>query len=862
MRRRIFAPAFALTLLLIWMPSAITHSAASTGSAGSTSPAGSAPDLVGQWNFDEGSGTTAADSSGGGHPLTLQGGASWTTGVEGSALAVTPQQAAVSAAPVIDTSKSFTVSAWVNLANTNGYQTFVSEDGTQVAGFYLQLRADTGRFAFTRLAYDSTAAYGNIAGSTIVPQPGVWYQLAGVYDATAQTMSLYVDGELQQTIHALAPWSATGPFAVGRGFFGGNPTDWVSGAIDDVRAYDGALSAQNIRALAGTGSITVHEDQTGPAINSTQLGAFLEEINHSGDGGVYAELVRNRDLKESTSSPVYYSAVQTGGASAAIALDSSQPLNAANPVSLKLSVGSLPSGGRAGIANDGYFGIPVTPATTYHLSFYAKADASFTGPLTGSLENSTGQVWATATIPAVTTSWAKYTATLTTAKNIPSTLDNRLVISTSSTATAGSSVWFTFVSLFPPTYDDTPNGLRVDLMQKIAALHPGYFRIPGGNYLEGDTISTYFNWENTIGPVEDRPGHDNTAWGYWSQDGMGLLEYLEMAEEVGAQPILAVFAGYTLNGAVVPQSQLAPYVQDALDEIQYAIGPTTSTYGAMRAADGHPAPFDLHYVEVGNEDFFDTSGSYNAYRFPMFYDAIKAAYPQLKIIATTAVTSRTPDVIDDHYYSNDPDVIAGDAHTYDTTSRTGPKHIVGEYAVTQGSPTGTLAGALGEAAFLTGIERNADVVIGASYAPLLVNVSAQSWSTNLIGYNGLISYGSPSYYAQKMFGDSLGDQVAPSRIVGGNGNLWTVATTKSGGTTYLTVVNRGTSPSTVNVDIAGISAVSGGTSTVLTGDPAAMNSIAHPTAITPTTQKVGASGATFQHTFPASSLTVLALTTS
>jgi len=852
MRRRIFAPALALLLLLFAAPAAT----AQHGAAPSTAS------LAGYWKFDEGTGGTAADSSGGGHPLTLQGGASWTTGVVGpSALAVSPQQAAVSSGPVIDTSKSFTVSAWVDLANTSGYQTFVSEDGTQVSGFYLQKRADTGRFAFTRLAYDATAAYGAIASSTIVPQPGVWYQLTGVYDAAAQTISLYVDGELQQATHAVAPWSATGPLAVGRGFFGGNPTDWVSGSIDDVRAYSGALPAPAISALAGTGSITVHENQAGPAINSTQLGAFLEEINHSGDGGIYPELVRNRDLKESSSSPVYWSAVQDNGASAAISLDTSQPFNTANPMSLKLSVTSLPAGGRAGISNDGYFGIPVTPATTYHLSFHAKADAGFSGPLTASLVNSTGQVWATAKIPAVTASWASYTATLTTAKGIRSSVDNRLVISTSTATAAGGSVWFAMVSLFPPTYDNTPNGLRIDLMQKIAALHPGFFRIPGGNYLEGNTISTYFNWKNTIGPIENRPGHDNSAWGYWSQDGMGLLEYLEMAEEVGAQPILAVFAGYTLNGSVVPQIQLAPYIQDALDEIQYAIGPTSSTYGAMRAADGHPAPFNLNYVEVGNEDFFDNSGSYNSYRFPMFYDAIRAAYPQLKIIATTNVTSRTPDVIDDHYYSNDPSVIAGDAHAYDSTSRSGPKHIIGEYAVTQGNPTGTLAAALGEAAFLTGMERDADVVIGASYAPLLVNVNADSWPTNLIGYDGLSSYGSPSYYAQKMLGDSLGDTVAPSQIVGGNGNLWTVASTKAGGTTYLTVVNRGSSAATVNVDLAGVSAVSGGTLTVLTGDPTAMNSIAHPTMVSPSTQKVGPSGPGFRHTFPANSLTVLTLTT-
>jgi alpha-L-arabinofuranosidase len=852
MQRRILAALAALPLLLL----------ISGPRAAAANGASSAASLIGSWKFDEGSGTTAADSSGAGHPLTLQGGASWTTGVSGSALAVTPQQDAASSAPVIDTSKSFTVSAWVNLGNANGYQTFVSEDGSQVSAFYLQLRGDSHRFAFTRLAYDSPAAYGAIAASPVVPQPGAWYQLTGVYDAAAETVSLYVDGQLQQTTHALAPWAGSGPLAVGRGLFNGNQVDWVTGAIDDVRAYAGVLPAQQIRALAGQGSITVHTGQAGPAINPTQLGAFLEEINHSGDGGIYAELVRNRDLKESSSSPVYWSAVTGQGASASIALDNSQPLGSANPVSLKLSVSGLPAGSRAGIANDGYFGVPVTPATAYHLSFYARADASFSGPLTASLESSSGQVWATAAIPSVTTAWAKYTATLTTAKNIPATLTNRLVISTRSPSAAGASVWFTMVSLFPPTFGSTPNGLRTDLMQKIAALHPGYFRIPGGNYLEGSTLDTYFNWKNTVGPVEQRPGHFNSAWGYWSQDGMGLLEYLEMAEETGAQPILAVFAGYTLNGTVVPQSQLQPYVQDALDEIQYAVGPTSSKYGAMRAADGHPAPFGLHYAEIGNEDFFDQSGSYNSYRFPMFYDAIKAAYPQLKIIATTPVTSRTPDVIDDHYYSNDPDVIAGDAHTYDTTSRSGPKHLVGEFAVTQGAPTGTLAGALGEAAFLTGLERDADVVLGASYAPLLVNVNADSWPTNLIGYNGLVSYGSPSYYAQRMFANSFGDHVAPSLITGGNGNLWAVASVKAGGTTYVTVVNRATSPVTVTVDLAGAASVRGGTATVLSGDPTAMNSIAHPAAIAPAAHPVGSSGSSFTRTFPASSLTVLALSTS
>lgn len=818
--------------------------------------------LIGHWAFDESAGTTAADSSGGGHPLTLLAGAGFGSGVVGPHDLVvdgTHQQSAVSAGPVIDTGKSFSVSAWVNLNNTNGYQTFVSEDGTQVSSFYLQLRGDSHRFAFTRLSFDSTSAFGTIATSPIIPQPGVWYHLTGVFDASAQTVALYVNGTLQQSIDYPASWAATGSLAVGRGLFAGNQVDWVSGSIDDVRAYAGVLSADDIRALAGTGSITVHTDQPGPALNPTQFGAFLEEINHSGDGGIYAQLVRNWDMKESPTTPVYWSAIQDGAAAASVGLDTTQPLNAANPVALKLSVTNLPAGGRAGVANAGYWGIPVTPATTYQLSFYAKA-SGYTGPLTASLETNAGQALATARITSVSGTWTKYSATLTTPRRLTPSLTNRLVLATGEQTATNATIWFDVVSLFPPTFDGTPNGLRVDLMQKIAAMHPGYFRVPGGNYLEGNTLDTRFQWQNTVGPIENRPGHVNSAWGYWSTDGMGLLEYLEMAEEVGAQPILAVNAGYALNGTVAPTSQWPAYVQDALNEIQYATGPTSTPWGAQRAADGHPSPFAVSYVEIGNEDFFDRSGSYDQ-RFAAFYDAIRAADPPLRLIATTAVTSRTPDVIDDHFYTADPTAMAGNAHQYDSTTRSGPKHLVGEFAVTTGSPTGTLADALGEAAFMTGLERNADLVIGSSYAPLLVNVNATNWSTNLIGYNGLSSYGSPSYYVQQMFGTSVGDHVAPSRIVGGNGGLYAVASSGATGRVYLTVVNTGTTDSSVTLSVSGVTGVAGGTATVLTGDPATMNSLAHPTAVAPATAALGRSGATFRHTFPANSVTVLALNT-
>ena len=828
--------------------------------------AAATPTLSGHWTFDEGSGTTAADSSGGNNPLTLENGASWGPGVVGPhslAVSTPSQQYAQAPGPVIDTTQSFTVSAWVYLTNTNGYQTFVSQDGTQVSGFYLQLRADTGRFAFTRPAYDSPKALGVIASApNIIPQPNEWYHLAGVYDEAKQTISLYVNGVLQQTQPYVENWGATGPLAVGRSLFNSSKVDFVSGNIDDVRTYTGALNAGAISQLAGPGQLSVDASQRGPAINSTQFGEFLEEINHSGDGGLYAELIRNRDLKESSSNPVAWSEIGASGTDASISLDSSRPLNSANPVSLKLAVGNGTSNGRVGVANAGYWGIPVKPSTTYHVSFFARGDAANPGPLTVDLESNSGHVWASSTVTGVTGSWQKFTTTLHTNGGAPASLENRFVISTPAAQSAGSNLWFTIVSLFPPTYDNTTNGLRVDLMQELAALHPGYMRIPGGNYLEGDTIDTRFNWEDTIGPIQDRPGHYNSAWGYWSQDGMGLLEYLELAEEVHATPVLAVWAGYTLTGTVVPQSQLEPYVQSALDEIQYAIGPTSTPWGAQRAADGHPAPFDVKMIEIGNEDFFDTSGSYNAYRYPMFASAIRSAYPQLKLIATTPVTATpAPDIIDEHYYNNDPQYFAENAHIFDGVSRSGPKVIVGEYATTNGSPTGTLANAVGEAAFLTGAERNADLVLGASYAPLLVNVNVPSWPTNLIGYNALKSFVSPSYWAQEMMSTQHGDHVIGSQIVSGSGTLFDVASQGSGHT-YITVVNDGSAAARTGISLAGLGGgASGGTATILTGNPDASNSLAQPNAVAPTTSRLGSVGSAFTYRFPANSVTVLNLTT-
>ncbi len=278
-------------------------------------------------------------------------------------------------------------------------------------------------------------------------------------------------------------------------------------------------------------------------------------------------------------------------------------------------------------------------------------------------------------------------------------------------------------SLMPPTYHDRPNGNRIDIMEKLAAAVRTltFLRFPGGNYLEGNTIAERFDWKKTIGPRVDRPTH-LSPWGYRSSDGMGLLEFLEWCEDLHMQPVLAVYAGYSLQGErVTPGPDLAPYVSDALDEIQYVTGDTSTKWGAERSKDGHPQPFTLKYVEIGNEDQFDKSNTYND-RYAQFYKAIKAKYPDLQLIATTPVTSVRPDVIDDHYYRS-PQEFYSDVHHYDKTDRNGPKIFVGEWATLEGSPTPDFGAALGDAAWMTEMERNSDIVIMASYAPLFTNVN-------------------------------------------------------------------------------------------------------------------------------------------
>ncbi len=611
-------------------------------------------------------------------------------------------------------------------------------------------------------------------------------------------------------------------------------------------------------------------------------GLMTEEINYSYEGGLYGELIRNRAFKANPTNAVFWSTV--GGA--AISLDTGTPLNDALNVSLKLDASSASKDSPAGIANGGYWGIALQPKTSYHVSFYAKAASGFSSPLTVSLENTHVKIIASEEISGLTSDWKKFEADLKT-KGIKPSKENVFKITTAAPGT----VWLQQVSLFPPTFNNRPNGNRADIMELLAAMHPKFLRLPGGNYLEGDYINTRFDWKKTVGDTSERPGH-RSPWNYWSTDGLGLLEYLEWCEDLHMEPLLAVFAGYALrHDYVKPGPDLEPYVQDALDEIEYVSGDATTTkWGAQRAKDGHPAPFPLHYIEVGNEDWFDRSGSYDG-RFKQFNDAIKAKYPDLQIIATTPVKSSVPHLVDEHYYRSQEEMEA-QSHMYDTRERGGKtKVFVGEWATRVGSPTPDLAGALGDAAWMCCMERNSDLVLMHSYAPLFVNVSdlgkgrSMQWRSDLIGYDAITSYGSPSYYAQVMFSSLHGDNVLATDSQNIPTYDWKVparrrngvdqpASTKqvptlffdatrdsSSGTIYLKVVNRAAAPQPVKVEISGDDFVkSKGVATVLkAASPEETNSLQEPKKIVPVTEKAKGLGANFMRTFPPFSITVLEL---
>jgi len=492
--------------------------------------------------------------------------------------------------------------------------------------------------------------------------------------------------------------------------------------------------------------ITVRADRPGHAIPSTLWGIFFEDINLSADGGIYPELIRNRSFEDSEQ-PAAWELVRREGAEAAMEIDSSVPLNPFNRRSLKLTWK-----GDVALENGGYWGMNIVSGERYGLRLAVRGAGGFTGPLTIRLESASGTELARGEITGLTDKWKPFECELTAQGGDP---QGRFAIAFSGQGT----VWLDMVSLLPKkTWGRS--GLRPDLCEMLDQLRPAFVRFPGGCWVEGDDMAHMYNWKKTIGDPAHRTPLWN-IWQYWATHGLGYHEYLQLSEDLRAEPLFCINVGMS-HREVVPMDQMGPWVQDALDAIEYANGPTNSVWGALRARNGHPAPFGLKYIEIGNEN---GGPAYNE-RWALFHQAIKARHPEIRLIANVwggYPRDVIPEIVDEHYYNN-PEFFIRQAALYDQYDRKGPKVFVGEYAVTSGAGQGNLRGAIGEAAFMTGMERNSDVVIMAAYAPLFCNANHKRWPINLINFDSTRAFGLPSYYVQQLFSRHRGDATLPVEV--------------------------------------------------------------------------------------------------
>jgi alpha-L-arabinofuranosidase len=376
----------------------------------------------------------------------------------------------------------------------------------------------------------------------------------------------------------------------------------------------------------------------------------------------------------------------------------------------------------------------------------------FDGKLTVKILGANGAVLASGDISGFDRKWAYHTLALTTVGGDPRA---KLEIA----GTGRGVLYLDMVSLLPnATWKD--HGLRPELAESLAGLHPAFMRFPGGCWVEGNNFAEMNHWKNSIGELDTRTPLWN-LWGYNGTQSVGYHEFLQLAEDLGAEPLFCVNIGMS-HKETIPMDRLAAWVQDALDAIEYANGPQDSVWGAMRVRAGHPAPFHLKYLEIGNEN-----GGFTGYveHWKEFYRAIRAKYPDIKFVADgwDDFGDCPPDVVDDHYYDS-PEWFMRNADLYDKKDRNGPRVFVGEYAVTKDCGLGNLRGAIGEAAFMTGLERNSDEVVMASYAPLLVNLNHRAWNPDLINFDSAKWYGLPSYFVQKMFAENRGDVTLPLAV--------------------------------------------------------------------------------------------------
>ena len=527
-------------------------------------------------------------------------------------------------------------------------------------------------------------------------------------------------------------------------------------------------------------TLVAQNPKGGKPISPDLFGLFFEDINYSADGGLYAELVQNRSFEYNPTerrewNPFsFWEYIAPGFSYGRISVETIAPLHPNNPHYIVLDIehvgheaGHTGESG-VGIKNSGFDGMVVRAGEKYNFSMFAQQLSDAPIVLSVSLQTPKGKVLAEASVSTSTNVWQKYTATLTATESTDSA---SLVV----LAKTEGQLALDMISLFPEkTFKNRPNGLRADLAQKLADMKPAFIRFPGGCLVHGDGLGNMYRWKNTIGPVEQRKAQRN-IWGYHQTAGLGYFEYFQFCEDIGAKPLPVVPAAVSCQNSggtwriggtgqkALPANEMDEYIQEVLDLIEWANGPATSTWGAKRAAAGHPDSFYLEYIGVGNEDKITPEFEE---RFREIYEAVKAKHPEITVIGTVGPFHSGEDfekgwkiaeelklqMVDEHYYVG-PEWFMANLNRYDNYPRSSQKVYLGEYA----SWGNKLKNAIAEAAYLTGLERNGDVVHMASYAPLLAKRGFTQWTTDMIFFDNVNILLTPNYHVQKMFMTNQGD---------------------------------------------------------------------------------------------------------
>lgn len=638
----------------------------------------------------------------------------------------------------------------------------------------------------------------------------------------------------------------------------------------------------SINAIAQSNNSTTAS--AGKKISPHLFGLFFEDINYAADGGLYAEMVQNRSFEYSPTDRrewhpfSFWEYITPGFAYGSIGIETNAPLHSNNPHYAILTIEYTGQGeGEKGVGlkNQGFANMLVRAGETYNFSMFASLLSDAPIALTISLQAPKGKVLAENKLTIDSKNWKQYTTSLTAAESNDSTA---LVILATTTGKLALDV----VSLFPAkTFKNRANGLRADLAQVLADMKPAFIRFPGGCLVHGDGLGNMYRWKNTIGPIEQRVEQKN-LWGYHQTAGLGYYEYFQFCEDIGAKPLPVLPAAVSCQNSggtwriggtgqqALPLDDMEEYIQEVLDLIEWANGSTHSTWGAKRAAAGHPEPFKLEFIGIGNEDKITPEFKE---RFQLIYEAVKAKHPEITLIGTSGPFHSGEDydkgwefandlqvaVVDEHYYTQ-PEWFVSNHYRYDNYDRSKAQVYLGEYA----SWGNKLKNAIAEASYMTALERNGDVVQMASYAPLLAKKDYTQWKTDLIFFdNGTICL-TPNYHVQQLFSTNQGDYYFDN-IISKDTKDTTLAAScvqdSKTGDVILKLVNTGTASKVMTINLAPFKKI---TSTaekiVLSGEADAENTFENPQNVVPTQSTISVSKK-FEYAAPPISLTVIRIKT-